>query len=76
MDELEKDRAEEAGIRPQGVIHNFIHLSQEETHLKGLSPSFVAAELFPFQKGIALHCLIDEVREKIVEESGIYDLIT
>lgn len=75
------------GIYDEGVKRDFVlgnlfpdiryiaHIPREWTHPIVYSADDIHMSVTPFEAGMKLHALVDEVREAIVEESGIYGYV-
>lgn len=56
-------------------IRYVANISREMTHFENVGPLDVKEHFSPFLKGMILHSVIDEIREKIVVDSRIYEIL-
>lgn len=56
-------------------IRYLVEIPREKTHFYGVSFCDVKEQYSPFMKGMIFHSVIDELREKVVMDSGIYSIL-
>lgn len=56
-------------------IRYLARTDEDKTHMKVYSSNDVDKAATPFLKGVALHSLVDELRNQVIQESGIYGLL-
>lgn len=56
-------------------IRYIAHIPREWTHEFVYSPEEIHAASSPFEAGMKLHAFVDEVREELVEATGIYAFV-